>query len=650
MRAFLLGFVFLVPAIARAEPELGQATVRLLPARPAHGQLAPLVAEANSFVGFFRDPAETPNVIDLVALDPDGQGGTQAYFRDALIDARTMVTDAVDQDTWTAVMLLPDGRLELFDTIKFYTAHPVIGQPNCFVNLTSGAFRCGSTNAEIDFFRVSQCDPVGQWDWSFRYNNALWAERQHLFQPRLPPGTVHALYQGLQPQWGGDDYDGLCTTNGLAPLDCVMVNVDGTVDRDKCTCPDPLPAGWGHKNVADEGCYMTAVVEATNYGALTANRAPLTPHDFNELASLPTGDQIPGFRPEEDGYDINGDVKFFFAHKFAADFGIELAITGDRIPALDPSINAHQLALDALICKNGPQLLHTSPTHWVAAVGRHLDTAAFIVADPGNGQERDATNPTLGGRVVAGPGTPLLAIRNEVILNVQSPVELLLTDPNGLRTGFDPATGQSFSEIPQTIYEHFGIDNAIAGTEGAAHATLHMLNGAAGMYALKVTGIGNGSYLLYISAEGLDNHARVAAVKNVPITTGESHFYAFNFDESATNSPVFVGGFDGGGQRPRDVNKFLTYIVPAGPKTVLSAGARSATVVVSYGATTIPSSFTAVLNGTNVATLFHPAAGKTESVSLPVASGSNPLKLSIQGTLATGRVATDSDTLTFSVP
>jgi hypothetical protein len=71
--------------------------------------------------------------------------------------------------------------------------------------------------------------------------------------------------------------------------------------------------------------------------------------------------------------------------------------------------------------------------------------------------------------------------------------------------------------------------------------------------------------------------------------------------------------------------------------------------MVFYAPTVIPSSFSAVLNGTDVSNLFNPTPGGFEVVNIPVVSGSNVIKLSIDGNLAT-RVATDSDRLVFDVP
>jgi hypothetical protein len=106
--------------------------------------------------------------------------------------------------------------------------------------------------------------------------------------------------------------------------------------------------------------------------------------------------------------------------------------------------------------------------------------------------------------------------------------------------------------------------------------------------------------------------------------------------------------FNGGGQRPRDVNQFLTYANPADSPVTL-AGGSAFTMTLFYGETTRPATFSATLNGVDVSAQFHPQPGTFEFVPLQLQPGKNLLILSIDGTVASGRVATDTDRLVIQV-
>jgi len=109
--------------------------------------------------------------------------------------------------------------------------------------------------------------------------------------------------------------------------------------------------------------------------------------------------------------------------------------------------------------------------------------------------------------------------------------------------------------------------------------------------------------------------------------------------------PAF--SFDGGGQRPTDVNLFLTYANPTNTSNTLPAGVSTFDVMIAYSATTNPATFSATLNGVDITSSFHPQPGTFETVKIFLQSGRNDLLLSIQGTRTDGNVATDKDRLVF---
>ncbi len=139
-----------------------------------------------------------------------------------------------------------------------------------------------------------------------------------------------------------------------------------------------------------------------------------------------------------------------------------------------------------------------------------------------------------------------------------------------------------------------------------------------------------------------------AGVSDVPTAPSVANVYQITFDKTAGSQIQVAGGFDGGGQRPRDVNRFLTYTSPTQTSTSLPFGTSSYLLQIVYGSAIIPSSFNATLNGMDVRALFHPTLGSGETVPISLQQGRNVLLLSIDGNLP-NRVATDTDRLVFNV-
>ncbi len=104
--------------------------------------------------------------------------------------------------------------------------------------------------------------------------------------------------------------------------------------------------------------------------------------------------------------------------------------------------------------------------------------------------------------------------------------------------------------------------------------------------------------------------------------------------------------FDGGGQQPSDVNHFLRYAAPQQSRVKVPANSTY-TVIVYYGKTIIPSTFTATLDRSDITSRFHPIPGGADAITINIGTGTTKLQLSVDGLKVSGGKATDSDTLTF---
>ncbi len=231
----------------------------------------------------------------------------------------------------------------------------------------------------------------------------------------------------------------------------------------------------------------------------------------------------------------------------------------------------------------------------------------------------------------------------------EAPAELLLRDPQGRRIGDDPVKGVTYNEIPEAYYEkHFLADDE-TGHPGPQTIELDVPRPEAGEYQLQVIGTGTGTYDLEIRAYDPKLNPSIKYFENLAIAPGVVHSYGFFFAKTVGAELEVFGGFDGGGQRPREVRKFLSYINPSKQQTTLPAGARRFELMLVYGKAIRPTTFTATLNGENITALFTPTPGTEQTVYLCLRRGRNVLVLSVEGNLP-NRVATDTDRLVFVVP
>lgn len=252
-------------------------------------------------------------------------------------------------------------------------------------------------------------------------------------------------------------------------------------------------------------------------------------------------------------------------------------------------------------------------------------------------------------RQVPTPAAPMAL--NSLWFTLYSPAELLVTDPAGQRTGFDPVTGDSYSAIPNSAYDAEGLDDDVTGAPDPDPEKVFSVGPAApqGVYTVQVTGTGTGTYTLEALRNDVNgDYQDSTELKDIPITSGEVHLYRVNYSINASGPLVFAGGFCGRSNSP-DVNKFLCYGNPGKASVSLPVGTTKFRLMITYGPTTTAASFSAQMNGASIANLFSPAPGKTETVYVPLGSGRNVLKLAISGTTPSGRAATDTDRLVFSL-
>jgi len=224
-------------------------------------------------------------------------------------------------------------------------------------------------------------------------------------------------------------------------------------------------------------------------------------------------------------------------------------------------------------------------------------------------------------------------------------VEAYIVDPLGRKMGTDPLAKKTHNEIPRSA-EHGSIGGGNPGD-----IFLDIIGAVDGDYLVTIVGTGAesiGKYDMEIRARNTTSSRFKQFITNIQTGPNVVNKFLFHYDSSNIQSGILSGGFDGGGQRPRDVNKFLSYANPSDSQTDLPTGTTTFPLMIFYGNNAILSTFKASLNGVDITNLFSPTGGNHETVNLPLSPGRNVLSLSTDGNLPT-RVATDTDRLVFIV-
>lgn len=137
------------------------------------------------------------------------------------------------------------------------------------------------------------------------------------------------------------------------------------------------------------------------------------------------------------------------------------------------------------------------------------------------------------------------------------------------------------------------------------------------------------------------------AGQDIEFSPADPSIYELHLQTIAPSDPTDADLYSGGGQNPAEVNKFLRYTSPKDNRVKVPAGTPSYTMIVFYGATVVPSTFTASLNGADVTSMFKPAPGSAQAVKIPLGAGTTRLQLAVDGVKSDGHRATDTDAFTF---
>lgn len=436
--------------------------------------------------------------------------------------------------------------------------------------------------------------------------------------------AIPDIYSQLDYNINPDDiYDSICRT----------VNPDGTKQRDSHICSNPLLANETEWLIDGKGCYLSSTAMVFGYF-----KSSITPPGLNDF-----------LKGQNQGYVGEGKVNPFVAVQSPRNHNVNVTAKGAGTKG--------NLSQD--VCSKGPQLMgvkcvtnkkgQQKATHWVLAYGQDQNKTTWLIVDPNGGKKITLASKYTGGfcetRLYQGPEFTFTDSRG-ITISFHSPGELLLTDPNGLRFGFDPIANQSYIDIPNAFYDDVDLQDDDTELPGDSTDTLKSLGvpaPVAGDYNLTITGTGVGTYTMDIMGMDASGGSSVSTFASVPLAVNLVQQMIIHYDPTPGAQMSVAGAFDGGG------NHFLSFASPVRQATLVPAGQNNFPVLIFYGSTITPASFTASLNGQDLSSTFHPVAGTFETVNVPLPNGLSSLNFQVSGTTAGGQIATDNDTLQFDM-
>lgn len=596
-----------------AKPLAGIAHTRHAAAPPSAPAVTATAALSNSvFEKFVRCPfgdSENPDCSNI-SLWRQADDRT-AYYRDVIFAGTTLISNATSGETWTASFFPPDGTPVNFDTVTYVEN----GDKKCFI-FPGQPEICGSSSIRIYWYFNIQCAQTGLWTFKAYNNGNVFANAEFRLRPQL--GTAEEVADKItplsqaDPQWADLPYGNIC---------------HGAEDRLIFPCSEN-GTGQVPWTIGEQGCGLTSTATMLRYHGIVTD-----PQMLNDWLL------------ENDLYDEEGSFDAAAAVTYAKRIEVKMSLVAERRGSLqDISDN---------VCKYGPVIVRVrNDGHSVTALGRDDDLTNLLIVDARDGQQVNLLSryerPDYYS-VYAGPEQVFTEDRSLMTIKFHSPVEAFVTDPLGRRQGLDPRTGTRYDEIPDAFYGGGSTIGPELPDGYEPPKKLSLPRAAEGTYTLHVVGTGAGTYDADFITYDRDLGRSQRRYEDIATAPGVVHTYLIEFSKAPGSVLVTAGGFDGGGQRPRDVNKFLSYAQPSAANTALAAGATSYQLLLFYGRSVIPSTFRAQLNGADMTSLFSPSPGGSQAVTLPLQRGRNVLQLSIDGNLP-NRVATDSDRLVFEVP
>ena len=278
-------------------------------------------------------------------------------------------------------------------------------------NVETGGANNSSVGTPNMLLEITTLEPIskviffngGERGNTYTVDDFFYSSEQSCQIPNVP------IYKQSNPNWGNDYYGGSESKPWYDP------------DRGGIA----LLKNWG--------CALTSAAMVVSYHGSQQNGFTTTPKLLNEWLR----------KDENKGYS-GGSILWDRVAAYARANGVNLYYY--------PGTVRNEGVVNTLLCNNSPVILNTTTSpyagHWLVAYGQST-TDSWAVNDPG-GHNLTTLNYNAYARHAKYGET-----RTEptsLVIVAHSPLQFLITDPAGRRTGYDPSTGSYVYEILDSEY------------------------------------------------------------------------------------------------------------------------------------------------------------------------------------------------------
>ena len=475
-----------------------------------------------NILGLLRWPAGN-KYNDWISIT-DGKG----YFRDSFTAIRYLASASQDGDYWdTKLIISPTekGKSEeqyYWARVNFYAS--IGGYSNCFYANGWAYAICGTTSIYLTSYIKSQCMTFGFWNMYVYENGAEKGFRQLAMYPEVPPSEM-----AYESQSSSSRYDGICYITG---------NPSKTLACDPYAAPPP---NMSYFTIGQKGCALTSTAMVLKYleNISSYSPSPISKENLNDyLTSLSQVEP-----KNSNGYSKEGGVIWGGAASFSDDAHfIQINVEQDDKYVRDK------------VCSRGPQVMAVKPKtlsdgriipgHFVTVVGRDISDETWKIYDPnpkkGITTLSDYGNVYLGTRIFSGNSSNYTDPLNRLTFTIYSPADLLVTDPLGRITGFDPISKINYTQIPGSGYQGESLDDGESGQESESHwFVLDIYAPIEGKYTVQVTGTDTGTYDLEVRTTSLTGDASpVFAMNSIKTERGKIQRYELSYSATSTAMPA----------------------------------------------------------------------------------------------------------------
>jgi hypothetical protein len=285
------------------------------------------------------------------------------------------------------------------------------------------------------------------------------------------------------------------------------------------------------------GCTTTSLAMALSAAGVSDLPDPLTTISVLDPGSLNT------FMDLHADYDGNHDVQIETATLDVNLF--TLGLRGGNAIHFDDTLRGDKDPNDLknAVCSGHPVIVTVAPIaqcsiqpgppggHYVLVKGTRTDSVGthFDIVDPGcranNTLDLYGNDFVIRG-FIADPGDV-----STLEFETDDAADLLITDPTGNRTGFDPTASLVKKEIPQSSYgQDFLTDNDTGEAGGITHS-VNVFQPAQGDYNVVVNGLKSGTYSLSVASFSSDGSKNPSSLMGI---AGNGSSSAFQVDFSSS--------------------------------------------------------------------------------------------------------------------